>query len=430
MPKIETIYNLYKPVVQLLLDIYTEQTNLPVAFYHFEEKKFIWSKNGINYYSPLCLEMNGRFPDTKNSQCDNDHIERCKSAKGKPELCHMGLWNIALPIKQGNKEIGALISGQRRLKDEKSAEKSYKIFREYLEKSKPTNRKQLEECFNKTPEIEQKDFDTKLLVHLKNIQEKLYSFIITQDEENKKIKNRIQQLAHEFLLPIQSITANAENLYHEVTEKEQKEMAQDIVEEMKKLANFAENMRSSLIEAKEQTYHFEPYDVYSCLIKCVRPYRKEAEKKGIIIHDPFAINGEKFPEIEMHKIDLTRAFENLIHNTVKYSFSGYGRERFISIIGEPVDNYYCISISNYGVGILPEEITSGKIFEEGYRGELSTDRYRTGSGIGLSEVKKIIKKHNGKIEITSEHKGGDAYKTTVKVFLPIKQNKTKGGTNG
>lgn len=200
MPKIETIYNLYEPVVQLLLDIYTEQTNLPVAFYHFEKNKFIWSKNGIKYYSQLCLEMNEKFPITKNSQCNNDHIERCKSAKGTPELCHMGLWNVALPIKQGNKEIGTLISGQRRLKDEKSNEKSYKMFRETLDKSKPTNRKQLEECFNKTPEIEQKDFDTKLLVHLKDIQEKLYSFIIHQDEENKKIKNRIQQLAHEFFI--------------------------------------------------------------------------------------------------------------------------------------------------------------------------------------------------------------------------------------
>lgn len=233
-----------------------------------------------------------------------------------------------------------------------------------------------------------------------------------------------------FLLPIQSITASAENLYYAVAEKEQKEMAQNIVEEMKRLANFAENMRSSLIEAKEQTYHFEKYDIYTCLTKCIRLYRKEAEKKGVIIHDPFTISGEKFPEIDMHKIDLTRAFENLIHNAVKYSFSGYGREKFISIIGEQFENYYCISISNYGVGILPEELSSGKIFEEGYRGELSTDRFRTGSGIGLSEVKKIIKRHNGRIEITSEQKGGDAYETTVKVFIPIKQNKTTGGING
>jgi signal transduction histidine kinase len=83
-----------------------------------------------------------------------------------------------------------------------------------------------------------------------------------------------------------------------------------------------------------------------------------------------------------------------------------------------------IEIENYGVGILPEEITSGIIFEYGYRGKLSYDWNRTGSGIGLSEALKIAKKHGGNIWITSRPvaapKGDEKipYLTRVKIRLP------------
>lgn len=68
------------------------------------------------------------------------------------------------------------------------------------------------------------------------------------------------------------------------------------------------------------------------------------------------------------------------------------------------------------------ELLNDKIFEYGYRGKLSADRHRTGSGMGLSEVKKIIKKHNGKVKIMSDPKGS-AYKTVVKVFLPYEKKR-------
>lgn len=422
MPHMEILSNLHESLVQTLLDIYTEQTKLPVAYYQFNKNRVIWSKNGDNYYSPLCLGINGKFPITPNTPCDNDHMARCKSARGKIELCYMGLWNIALPVKLENEVVGTLISGQRRLKDDKSEQASLMMFKKYLEELKPANYKILEKQYNETPIIDQKDYDRHLLINLRKIQEYLYSIVLTQDEKNKKRRNKIQQLAHEFLLPIQSIVANAANLFHEVKEDELKEMAKDILQEMQKLALISENMRSSLIETKEQPYHFLKYNIYKCLMPGVELFQKEAEKKCSGIIKPYTTDGENFPEIEMSLDDLTRAFKNLIHNAVKYSYSGL--DRFISIIGDPSGEYYCISIRNYGIGILAEEISSGKIFEDGYRGELSTDRHRTGSGLGLAEVKKIIEKHNGKIHITSELKG-TAYKTVVKVYLPYRQNITK-----
>src|SRR5205823_10400963 len=79
---------------------------------------------------------------------------------------------------------------------------------------------------------------------------------------------------------------------------------------------------------------------------------------------------------------------------------------------------WAISFENYGVGITKDEIVSGTIFKYGARGELSGDRGRKGTGIGLAETKRIVDAHGGKIVINSVTKSDDAYLTSIKVILP------------
>ena len=71
------------------------------------------------------------------------------------------------------------------------------------------------------------------------------------------------------------------------------------------------------------------------------------------------------------------------------------------------DNYIVVSIIDSGCGI-PSEIK-----DEIFKPFFSTKPSGEGSGMGL-DIKRIIEKHNGKIEV--ESKPG---KTTFRVFLPI-----------
>ena len=124
-------------------------------------------------------------------------------------------------------------------------------------------------------------------------------------------------------------------------------------------------------------------------------------------------------------------FTNLLNNAVKYSFDGTSNHKSqIKIVCKPVygqnGNYYCIEISNHGVGIMPDELE--KVFYYGYRGKMARDRNRFGSGLGLPAVKKIIEGHGGYIDIDSVLEGRafdgsklNPYKTTVKIFLPLMQ---------
>jgi signal transduction histidine kinase len=416
-----TEHSIPENVIQKLIDIFAEQTSLPIAYYSFRKNQFIWSDKGI--YSPLCLKINKKFPLEEDSECDKDHRRRCKTNECKIAICHAGLWNVSFPILVNKIQVGALICGQRRINDAGKDHSSWLKFSKYVDSVDKKDGANLQEQYSNTIKINEADLDTHLIQGLINIQELLFTWNMALMEEEKTKKIRIQQQAHELLLPIQSIVANAENLYNETTDVELKEIAKDVLEEIQKLAIYAENMRSALIlENIDRPYTFKIHNIYRPLIESIELYQTEANSKGIVINNPVSLQENNFADIEMSLEHMTRAFKNLVQNAVKYSFRSTKEKDkyFINISGEPSGAYYKVIIVNYGIGILPDEISRGAIFSEGYRGILSGDRERTGSGMGLAEVKKIIEKHNGRIEVRSEKKT-TGYKTSVAVFLPYKQ---------
>jgi len=117
------------------------------------------------------------------------------------------------------------------------------------------------------------------------------------------------------------------------------------------------------------------------------------------IHPAYAqINHEKF----------TRVLDNLIGNALKFSKEKSKIEVFISKRNQNI----IIEIKDRGLGIpkdmLPIIFTPfSKAGRTGLKGEQST-------GLGLSIVKQIIEKHNGKIEVESEVGKG----STFRVVLP------------
>lgn len=182
-----------------------------------------------------------------------------------------------------------------------------------------------------------------------------------------------------------------------------------------------ENLRSYLSgwnqKSEDVRYEFKMENLYECIKEVVNIYQIYAFKKRIAIE----ISLDMLIEIEISMEAFKQMLHILIENAVKYSYIG---QRNIRIQVDNLGKDVTIEISNYGVGILPEEIDTGKIFEYGYRGKLSSDCNRTGSGIGLPEAKKIARKHGGDIIVTSTP-GDDVkrdtkvpYITKVKVILP------------
>ena len=125
-------------------------------------------------------------------------------------------------------------------------------------------------------------------------------------------------------------------------------------------------------------------------------------KQGVEVSKNF----EDVPKILCYPDELNQVWTNIIHNAI-YAMELNGK---MDISVSEKDGYVVVAITDSGKGIPPEVIKD--IFTPFF----STKPVGEGTGIGLDIVKRIIEKHDGKIEV--ESKPG---KTTFRIFLPIQE---------
>ena len=93
--------------------------------------------------------------------------------------------------------------------------------------------------------------------------------------------------------------------------------------------------------------------------------------------------------------DMEIIFNNLISNAIKYNKEN--GEVFLDIIKN--DGKILITVEDTGIGMEQEDI--GKLFQDFVRIKNAKTLNITGSGLGLSIVKKLVEVYEGKIEVTS-----------------------------
>ncbi len=113
------------------------------------------------------------------------------------------------------------------------------------------------------------------------------------------------------------------------------------------------------------------------------------------------------PEVECIPSQLNQVFMNLLVNA-GHAIKEKGT---ITLRTRQDGDEVCVEVSDTGFGIPPEIIN--RIFDPFF----TTKPVGTGTGLGLSITHGIIRKHNGRIEVTSEPGKG----TTFRVFIPMKQ---------
>jgi light-regulated signal transduction histidine kinase (bacteriophytochrome) len=114
------------------------------------------------------------------------------------------------------------------------------------------------------------------------------------------------------------------------------------------------------------------------------------------------------PDIYSDEIMAMQVFSNLITNAVKYS-SKVDQPR-VTIDGKETETYVEYCITDNGVGIKDKD--KEKIFELFTRSVDVTDF--EGSGVGLSIVRRIMEKHEGKIRVESDGESGSEFYVSFK----------------
>jgi len=134
--------------------------------------------------------------------------------------------------------------------------------------------------------------------------------------------------------------------------------------------------------------------------------RFEVKQLRLELHVPTDL-----PKIEVDENRLQEIIYNLLDNAIKYSRP----EGHVSLHASRNGDRVRISVSDQGIGILPEDLP--RIFERFYRADKARSRELGGTGLGLSIVKHIAQLHGGMAEAQSEPGKG----TTISVILPILQ---------
>jgi signal transduction histidine kinase len=377
------------------------------------------------YGSDFCRSVNDLAPEICSQEFkDNRSIH----------MCEAGFWCASIPVLIDKDTMGYISIGHKPIIG-KEEETNSQLSR-FCKKIKLGNEDNIliKDYFHQEDKISEDTLISTINRCFPLIEKKIRNEIRREDQIRRE-NALYSSLAHSFLTPIQAIVAMTENLSLKLKNSRiiYSELVNDcwnILEELTKLSYASENLRDWMVEEK---YYYkldlkQNVPIYNILINAVNLFKKEASIRGIKIKGPVPIS-MPFPYLKVSEPHLSKVFYNLLSNAIKYSFEGRAsQERYVDITCKPVHmankEYYCIEIANYGVGILPDEIE--KVFEFGYRGKLSRDRNRFGSGLGLATVKRIVEQHGGSVAIEStpidiSYDGSrlNPYKTSVRVYLPL-----------
>ena len=256
---------------------------------------------------------------------------------------------------------------------------------------------------------------------------------ITQTYENAQKLKRAEQLAslttlaagvaHEIKNPLGSIS-----IYIQLIEKiikknienesqcymELKEYCGIIKEEIGRLED---TINSFLFSVRKLELNLEEININSLILSTIDFLKYEIENNNINIEIKFDRDNLILRIDERYiKQSLINIIQNAIDSILEKEEVIDKKEDYkkeIQIKLKTIDNYALISVKDNGIGIKEDMLT--KIFEPYF----TTKRH--GTGLGLTNVARIIEAHNGNINIESEYNKG----AKVIIKLPLLRENQK-----
>jgi PAS domain S-box-containing protein len=234
------------------------------------------------------------------------------------------------------------------------------------------------------------------ITELKNLENKYY-----ESQKLAAVGQLSAGIAHEVRNPLSSIKMSLQILEKRIkpsgNDLKRFRIAQREVEHLEKLVN------DVLIFARPSAPKKEFSDIKEILEHSLAMAEKSVSDKQIQVVKRFE---KKIPLLEADPAMLEQAFLNVYHNAID-AMETKGTLLISSKRLSRDSEYVVVEIDDNGCGIEKEDLAH--LFNPFFT------RKRYGTGLGLSQVKKIIELHEGTVEILS--KAGEG--TRFRVTLPI-----------
>ncbi|MBE0676075.1 MAG: hybrid sensor histidine kinase/response regulator [Bacteroidales bacterium] len=245
---------------------------------------------------------------------------------------------------------------------------------------------------------------------IENITKQQYLRRITHrlKEEGKKVRFQfLSVLSHELKAPLNAI----EGYLRMMQEKQSGELVDDYSVPIDRSLQRIQGMRNLIMDLldftkirlerrEEKMQEVDLKSIAGNAIITVQPY---AIQKDITIDLTINCN----PVVTADPDDMEIIFNNLLSNAVKYNVD----KGHVDIVINGCDDTVGIIFSDTGIGIRENDLE--RLFDEFVRIKNEKTRDITGSGLGLSIVKKVVELYNGTIAVESKPDTGSTF--TVKL---------------
>ncbi|MFW6285163.1 MAG: ATP-binding protein [Bacillota bacterium] len=239
------------------------------------------------------------------------------------------------------------------------------------------------------------------------------SLVLIHDVTPLKTAEKFQKqftadVSHELRTPLSAIKGISEILTRdaEMPHDKQKEFLDMIKHEAGRLDVILNDLLIiSKMDRLDYELKIEDASIHQIVKESVDLLKPEADKKNLSLS--FDVDDTIFP---FDPSKMRQVIINLIKNAINYTDSGY-----IDVKGKVEDGFYQIDVTDTGIGIAKKH--QERIFKRFFRVDDDRSRDTGGSGLGLSIIKNVVKKHGGEIALESALGKGSTF--TIK--LPLEE---------
>jgi len=233
-------------------------------------------------------------------------------------------------------------------------------------------------------------------------------YTIFKQKKLADIKNDfVNNMTHELKTPLATVLAATETL-QQLRLKDNQQKADLYLQMTHRSATHLTNLIDQILhlavgEKKGMHLHPEPVDTNKLLLQLVETHQL------INQHQVTLSIEEEVPLINVDKMHIVNAVNNLLDNAIKYTVEPIN----IRVISKMENGQWVLSIADNGIGIASADIKH--IFQPFYRVPTGNIHRVKGFGLGLHYVKQVITQHKGQIEVISTPGKG----TTFTIYLPL-----------
>lgn len=231
----------------------------------------------------------------------------------------------------------------------------------------------------------------------------IYKLTQSQLALASKRQDFVSAVSHELKTPLTAIRMYAELLQNAWVANEEKRQKyyNQIASETERLTRLIQNVLNlSKLDGNRWNVQMRKDRPKAVLDDFIATYSKNVEKQGFEL-TVSSDTDVKDITILMDRDAIMQILMNLVDNSLKFSKNADYKMINIELRLKDTDMY--LAVRDYGPGIPQSEMT--RVFQEFYRVENEMTRRTSGTGIGLSMVKKLCTLTNMKIELENANPG-------------------------